>query len=64
MLQGGHRNDEFEYPDEQWVYYKFADRFGWTPEQVDNLPAATADWLLAIGATIDDIKAEQMEKIK
>lgn len=39
-----------------------ADRFGWTPAQVDELPAATADWLLAIAATIDEVKAEQMER--
>lgn len=39
-----------------------ADRFGWTPAQVDDLPAATADWLLAIAATIDEVKAEQMER--
>jgi len=38
-----------------------AERFGWTPEQVDNLPANLADWLLAIGATIDQVKAEKME---
>lgn len=41
-----------------------ADRFGWTPAQVDELPAATADWLLAIAATIDEVKAEQMERNK
>jgi hypothetical protein len=39
-----------------------AERFGWTPEQVNELPAYTADWLLAIGATIDQVKAEKMEK--
>jgi hypothetical protein len=39
-----------------------AERFGWTPEQVDNLPAYTADWMLAISATIDQIKAKQMEQ--
>jgi hypothetical protein len=39
-----------------------AERFGWTPEQVDNLPAYTADWLLAISATIDQVKADNIER--
>lgn len=38
-----------------------ADRFGWTPEQVDNLPAAAADWVLAIGAMVDILKAKGSE---
>lgn len=41
-----------------------ADRFGWTPEQVDNLPAGTADWLLAIAATMSEIQAESADKAK
>jgi hypothetical protein len=61
MLEGGARYPDFNYPDEQYYYYAMAERFGWTPEQVDNLPAYTADWLLAIGATIDQVKAEKME---
>lgn len=39
-----------------------AERFGWTPEQVDNLPAATADWLLAIAKMVDEVKAERLEQ--
>jgi len=39
-----------------------AERFGWTPEQVDNLPAGTADWLIAIASTVDQIKAEGLRK--
>lgn len=35
-----------------------ADRFGWTPDEVDNLPAGTADWLIAIAATVEAVKAE------
>jgi hypothetical protein len=50
------------YPDIEWFYFKFADRFNWTPEQVDNLPAGRADWLLAIADTIEEVKIEQMEK--
>jgi hypothetical protein len=34
-----------------------ADRFGWTPQQVDELPAETADWLIAIASTIEKIRA-------
>jgi len=61
-LEGGSRHDDFEYPDEHWVYYQMADRFGWTPEQVDNLPAAQADWLLAIAATIEKVKADWIKE--
>jgi hypothetical protein len=39
-----------------------AERFGWTPEQVDNLPADKADWLLAIAATIDQVKTEGLKE--
>jgi hypothetical protein len=57
LLEGGERHEAFDYPDNEMFYFQMADRFGWTPEQVDNLPVHTADWLLAIGATIDKIKA-------
>ena len=60
-MQGNERHEAFTYPDEQWVYYMMADRFGWTPEQVDNLPAPTADWLLAIATVADEVKAERLE---
>jgi hypothetical protein len=50
-----------KYPDEEWIYFKFADRFGWTPEVVDNLPAARADWLLSIADIIEEVKIEQIE---
>jgi len=39
-----------------------ADRFGWTPEQVDNLPAKTADWIMAIATTVDQVKSERAEQ--
>ena len=42
------------------MYYTMAERFGWTPEQVDNLPANTADWLVAIAAVVESVKAERM----
>jgi len=61
-LQGFQRSSDLDYPDEEWFYFKFADRFGWTPEQVDNLPAGRSDWLLAIADTVEQVKIEQMEK--
>ena len=39
-----------------------ADRFGWTPEQVDELPAGQADWLIAIAATVEQVKADRLNK--
>jgi hypothetical protein len=57
LLEGGERHEAFDYPDEHWFYFQMADRFGWTPDQVDNLPAETADWLLAIAGTIEKIRA-------
>ena len=60
-MEGNQRHEAFEFPDEQWFYYTMAERFGWTPDQVDNLPAGTADWLLAIGATIDQVNAERLK---
>ena len=38
-----------------------ADRFGWTPDQVDELPAGLSDWLLAIAGTIEQVKAESVK---
>jgi hypothetical protein len=57
LLEGGERHEAFDYPDDHWFYFQMADRFGWTPDQVDNLPAETATWLLAIAGTIEKIKA-------
>jgi hypothetical protein len=51
-----------DYPDEAWYYYQFADRFGWTPDQVDNLPAVHSDWLLAISNAVEEVKAERAEQ--
>jgi hypothetical protein len=61
-LEGGERNSEFEYPDEHWMYYTMAERFGWLPEQVDNLPAHTAAWLIAIGDMVEQVKAERVKE--
>jgi hypothetical protein len=59
-LEGGERREDLEYPDEEWMYFQMADRFGWTPDQVDNLPAGTADYLLAIAATVEQVKADRL----
>ena len=56
------RHDGFEYPDEHWYYYQMADRFGWTPKQVDELPAGTADWMLAMAVAVEEVKVERAEK--
>lgn len=58
-MEGNERHEAFDYPDEQMYYFNMADRFGWTPEQVDNLPAGTADWLLAIANTVESVKADR-----
>ncbi len=60
-MDGGERNPAFDYPDDEWMYYTMAERFGWTPDQVDNLPANTADWLIAIAATVEKSRAERAE---
>jgi hypothetical protein len=60
-LEGGERNPALEYPDDEWVYYTMAERFGWTPEQVDNLPASTADWLIAIATVVEQTKVEGLQ---
>jgi len=39
-----------------------ADRFGWTPEQVDNLNPLTADWLLSIAHTVQQVETERMNE--
>jgi hypothetical protein len=61
-LEGGNRHEDFDYPDEHWFYFQMADRFGWTPEQVDNLPAETSVWLLAIASTVEQVKLDRIGK--
>jgi len=60
LLEGGERHEAFEYPDEQWIYYILAEKFGWTPDQVDNLSAPLADWIVAITAMVDEVRAERI----
>jgi len=44
--------------DEAATYFMFADRFGWTPDQVDELPAVLADRMLVIAQVRDEVQAE------
>lgn len=60
-MEGGERHEAFTYPDEQWVYYMMAEKFGWTPNQVDELPAATADWLMAISTVVEEVKTKKAD---
>jgi hypothetical protein len=36
-----------------------ADRFGWTPTEVDDQPAILLDWLTAIAGVVDEVKASK-----
>lgn len=56
MLEGGERHSDFIYPDDEWIYYLCADRFGWTPNEVDEQPAYLLDWLLALDATVKEVE--------
>lgn len=40
------------------MYYVVAEKFGWTPLEADEQPAYLVDWMVAIAATIDEVKAE------
>jgi len=43
--------------DQALRYYWFADRFGWTPQQVDTAPALLTARLMTIGEVRDDVAA-------
>lgn len=58
-MQGGQAHRDFDYPDAEWLYFILAERFGWTPTQVDEQPAATLDWIIAIGNIVDEVKKNQ-----
>lgn len=42
----------------------YAERWGWTPQQVDDLPLETSDWLLPIAELFDKEQEYRMEKQK
>lgn len=56
MLQGNERHEDFHYPDTEWEYYILADRFGWTPEQVDAQPAYLVRMLLEINNVVNEVQ--------
>lgn len=58
MLLGNERHPDFEYPDEAFKYFLLAERFGWTPSQVDEQPAGLVDLLVGIGDVVDEVRAE------
>lgn len=43
------------------TYALYADRFGWTPEQVDRLTVEQDDWLMPIASALDN-ERERREK--
>ncbi len=53
---------DFIYPDDEWIYYLCADRFGWTPNEVDEQPARLVDWLLALDATVKEVEHDVNNK--
>jgi hypothetical protein len=62
VLAGRERYPDFSYPDEQFIYYIAAERFGWTPAEVDEQPAHLIDWILAIANAHEEVRAEQSAK--
>jgi hypothetical protein len=45
-------------------YFFFAERFGWTPDQVDQLPVRLYDRLPAVAVIHDEVaQAKQQEQI-
>jgi hypothetical protein len=61
VLEGKAEKDYYDIdqlPDEEFRYWLFADAFGWTPNQVDNTSAKTADWMLAIHGLVKKTRGE------
>jgi hypothetical protein len=44
------------------VYLAYADRYGWTPEQVDALPAYVDTHLLMLADVLDEVRQEAQRK--
>jgi hypothetical protein len=42
----------------------YAERWGWTPDQVDNLTLEQEDWLLPIAEVLDKEKAYREDKAR
>lgn len=59
MLEGKAEPDYYEVgelPDEAFRYWSFADAFGWTPTQCDEMGAAQADWVLAVHNLVKKVR--------
>jgi hypothetical protein len=54
--------DGFSIPAEEYRYFICADRFGWTPEQVDEQSAVKLDWILRIAGVVDEVKEAEIER--
>lgn len=64
MIEGRERHEDFTYPDDEYVYYIAAERFGWTPTQVDEQPARIFDWIIAIGNEVEKMRSKSIEDKK
>lgn len=61
-MGGGQRHENFSYPDEHYYYYILAEKFGWTPNEIDDQPAARMDWILAIATAANEAENQKIEK--
>jgi hypothetical protein len=41
------------FPEGMWMYHHFAQKWGWTPQQVDELTLEQCQWLPLIGQAQD-----------
>ncbi|NBU93480.1 MAG: hypothetical protein EBS18_02815 [Actinobacteria bacterium] len=55
-MRGADRNENYDYPDDEWIYYLCAKEFGWTITETDNQPAGTVSWLLGINGIVKEIE--------
>ena len=55
-------NGDFDFPGREYRYFYFAERFGWTPAEIDEQPAQLLDWLQAIGDVVDQVKADSYKQ--
>jgi hypothetical protein len=62
VLEGNTPHEAFDYPEAEFRYWQFADRYGWLPNQVDEQPVYFMDWILAIGNLKTEIQNEQARK--
>ena len=58
-MQGSLRHDDLEYPDREYEYFLCAKEFGWTINEVDEQPAHTTAWLVAISQLMIEVENER-----